>query len=294
MRNSLDDLEQVHESFLKRLDGPQFKPPLKLSRFDSVRYLSAISLPPRSYAAFELPVGIAFRQERSCEVATMLRSLACACAKTDTHKFPDGSETYVAGHVNGAKRTPPRFSYLPLPTIGHEHADGMIRRVLITEPYGDNGSHARWAQHRLRNQALRDNDGNERGVLLDLWRANSGAMVDRYYASESRIWSTVTPAVLPGFDDGKHVKAERLFLQAIEQAGGPIDAVGNLMLRKAPFWPGSQHPRRYDRPHYLKHLPAWHVRLVFREPVPGPLAIGAGRHCGMGVFAAINRTTDAE
>ncbi len=283
--DSLDDLEQVHAKFVNRINGRQFNPPPKLSRFDSVVYLSAGALPPRSYAAFELPEGVAFRQEKANEVAAMLRSLACDRAKTDIHSFPGGSETYVAGHVNGAKLTPPRFSYLPLPTIGHQHADGMIRRVLIAEPYGDDGSHARWVQQRLRNQALRDKDKNERGVLLDLWRVRSRAMVERYVA-ENRSWSSVTPVILPGFDDGKHAKADRLLLQAIEQAGLPLDAVTDLTLRKAPFWSGSQHPRQYHRPHYLKHLPAWHVRLIFREPVPGPIAVGAARHCGLGVFAA--------
>lgn len=283
--NSLEDLELVHQSFLQRIDGQQYNPPRKLSRFDSVMYLSAATLPPRSYAPFELPDGVAFRQEKANEVAAMLRSLACNCAKMDTHQFPGGSETYVAGHVaDKFGHTPPRFSYLPLPTISHERSDGMIRRVLIAEPYGGNGAHARWAQQRLCNQVLRDNDGNERGVLLDLWRARSDAMVKRYVA-ESEQWSTVTPVILPGFDDGKQAKAEKLLLRAIEQAGFRLDTVTDLALRKAPFWHGSQHPRQYQRPQYLKHLPAWHVRLIFREPVPGPLALGAGRHCGLGVFA---------
>jgi CRISPR-associated protein Csb2 len=285
---SLKDLEGVHQSFLQRVDGRQYRPPLKLSRFDSVMYLSAATLPPRSCAAFELPDGVAFRQERADEVAAMLRSLACFCAKADTHEFPGGSETYVAGHVpDNRGQTPPRFSYLPLATIGHEHADGMIRRLLIGEPYGGDGSHADWAQQRLRNQVLRDQDGNERGVLLDMWRDNSKEMVKRYVA-ESKRWSSVTPVILPGFDDGKQAKAEKLLLQAIEQAGLRCDMVTELVLRKAPFWPGSQHPRQYQRPSYLKYLPAWHVRLTFREPVPGPLALGAGRHGGLGVFARID------
>ena len=41
----------------------------------------------------------------------------------------------------------------------------------------------------------------------------------------------------------------------------------------------------FKRPEYLGHLPAWHVRIVFRSPTSGPVALGAGRHCGLGVFA---------
>lgn len=282
---SLEDLEEAYESFARRIEGASYHPPRKAGRFHTVHYLRSATMAPRPYAAFELPEGVAFPPEATNEVAAMLRSLACRCAKEDTHAFPGGSETYVAGHVaekNG--NTPPRFSYLPLPTIGHEHADGMIRRLLVAEPYGGDGTHARWAKSRLMNQALRDHNGNERGHLLGFWRSTSREMLKRY-VEESAAWSTVTPVILPGFDDGRHSKAEKLLLQAIQQAGLPVEAVAELTLRKAPFRPGSLHPQHYRRPNYLRQLPAWHVRLEFREGVPGPLALGAGRHCGLGVFA---------
>ncbi len=283
---SLADLERVHHSFLHRIDGRRYAPPARLGCFDTVTYLPAAVLPPRPYAAFELPDGVAFRQERANEVAAMLRSLACRCARADAHRFPGGPEVYVAGHVADEHGpTPPRFSYLPLPTIGHPHADGLVRRLLVAEPHGGDGSHARWAGQRLRSLPLLDEEGNERGVLLDPWRAGSRPMLARYVgAAES--WCTVTPVVLPGFDGGKRAKAEKLLLQALDQAGVPPAAVSDLALRKAPFWPGSQHPCHYRKPAYLAHLPAWHVWLGLRESLPGPLAIGAGRHCGLGVFAA--------
>lgn len=283
-RDSLEDLERVHQSFLQRMEGRHYRPVTKLSRFDTVHYLSATTLPPRPYAAFELPEGIAFRQEGSATVAAMLRSLACQHAKADTHDFPGGSETYVAGHMDKQERTPPRFSYLPLPAIGHEHADGMIRRLLIVEPFGGEGVHAQWAQYRLRNATLRDTHGNDRGVLLDLWRSNSRPMIRRY-VGEARTWFSVTPVILPGFDDGKQAKAERLLLTAVAQADLPVEAIAELAMRKAPFGPGSEHSHHYAAPAYLSHFPRWHVWLRFREPLPGPLAIGAGRHAGLGILA---------
>jgi len=301
---TLSDLQRAHAAFVQRVkrEGRQmtFDPAAGVSRFASVTYLPSSTLPFRPFAAFELSEGCFFRQEEANAVAAMLRSLANRRAREDTHEFPGGSESYVAGHV-GHNRfpPPPRFSYLPLPTIGHEHADGLIRRVLIAEPHGGDGSHAAWAAQRLRNQPLRDHDGNDRGLLLDLWRTASPAMVRRY-VEPGRSWSSVTPVILPGYDDfdggaarlaradgGRLTKAERLFLKSLAQAGIPAEAVAHITLRKAPFWPGSLHPRRYRRPHYLEDAharPGWHVHLEFREPIPGPLAIGAGRHCGLGVF----------
>lgn len=292
---SLQDLVMVHTSFVNRINGKRFAPPQKLRRFDAVAYLPVSTFPPRPHVAFELPKGMAFRQEKAVVVAAMLRSLACRCAKDDSHLFPGGSETYVAGHgprtEDGrlADQRWPRFSYLPLPSIGHEHADGMIRRLLVAEPFGGDGDHAWWAQQRLRNEVLQDKQGDARGVLLDLWRPSSSRLVGRYVRG-SQEWFSVTPVVLPGLDDGKQPKAERLFLKAAAQSQIPIGAIEEVILRKAPFWPGAAHPRHYFVPEYLRGFARWHAMVRFREPVPGPLAIGAGRHVGMGLMAGSDDT----
>lgn len=284
VEGSLMDLEKVHRSFLSQWsDGPR-RPPQQLSRFDRVVYRRENSLPPRPRAAFELPENVAFRQEDVVRVSAMLRSLTCRLAVADSHQFPGGSETYVAGHTGNQKRSVARFSYLPLPTIGHPYADGLIRRLIIAEPYGGEGTHARWARERLGSAELLNRDGHSRGILMEPWRNTSENLINRYTAG-SRWWSSVTPVFLPGFDDDKQPKAEKLFLTAARQAGLPLDSLTELTLRKAPFWPGSQHPSQYFLPKYLNGKPGWHVRLVFREPVAGPLAVGAGRHVGLGLFA---------
>lgn len=282
---SLDDLESAHESFSKSIDGKLYRPPRKPSVFRKVRYLRESSLPVRPYALFEFPEEVAFRHEHAAIVAAMLRGAACAAAKSDTYEFPGGSEVYVAGHAQGRRETPERFSYLALPTIGHPHADGMIRRALIAEPYAGDGAHAKWAELRLWNTPLIDEDGNERTLLLEPWR-NAPAVWNAYLRA-SILWSSVTPVILPGHDDrDPKRKAPALFLKAVEQAGIRRAAIEDFQLRRAPSWPGSLHPRQYRRPSYLKHLPAWHVLLRFKEPITGPLAIGAGRHGGLGIFAS--------
>jgi CRISPR-associated protein Csb2 len=269
---ALDHLQMRHQSIVKRMETKQYLHPIACYR--TVYYLRASTLPPRPYAVFELPEGIAFRQENIVKIAAMLRSLASRCAREDTHQFPGSSETYVAGHVGQESETPARFSYLPLPTIGHDHADGMIRRLLIAEPFGGDSGQARWAQSRLRNATLRAESGEERGILRDLWRSTSRTLLEQY-VDPAKVWSTVTPVILPGFDDGKHSKAEKLFMAAVRQAGMPSGAVKDVILRKAPFWPGSQNPRQYFLPDYLrrgfsKGLPGWHVRLVLHEDLAGP------------------------
>ncbi len=292
---SLDDLERVHRSFVERAAREPYRPQSRIRRYGTVTYSRDTTLPPRSFAVFEVPDGVAFRHVDAARVAVMLRSLACRPGHRDDFReqFGEDPEVYLAGHVTVGNPTPPRFSYLPLPTIGHQHADGMIRRLLIAEPYGGDGTHARWAERRLRGQTLHDDEGNERGILLEPWRPSSRAMIARY-VGEHAVWTTVTPVVLPGYDDFRRVrtrrdarptKAERLLFKALQQAGIPLTAVSDATLRKAPFWPGAQHPRQYHRPNYLQDYAVWHVRLVFREAIHGPLAVGAGRHCGLGLFA---------
>ncbi len=312
---SLQDIERAYERFVKRISlvgtgrGRRVLhiPPDKVRRFKTVSYIRRTALPPRQYAVFELPEGVAFRQEDVCVVAAMLRSLACRPENRQDfqEQFPDDDpEIYLAGHIKDVVQTPPRFSYLPLPSIGHEHADGMIRRLLIAEPHGGDGLHARWAKQRLLNQILHDEEGNERGVLMNLWRDTSRRILEYYTGGNkgSREWASVTPVILPGFDSRDRrrgipasrskqlTRAERLFLKAVEQANFPVDLVESFTLRKAPYWPGSAHPDNYRRPDYLdmpknRRFPAWHVWIRFSEPVYGPLSLGAGRHCGLGLFA---------
>ena len=162
----------------------------------------------------------------------------------------------------------------------------MIRRVLIAEPYGDDGSHAAWASRRLFGQELVESTRHKALTRLARPEADDKRM-EAAYTKSSKTWTSVTPVVLPGFDEGKYEKALGLLRKAVQQAGLNAETIEDVNLRKAPFWPGSEHPRLYFRPEYLRGLPAWHVHLRFYETVPGPLAIGSGRHFGLGLFVPV-------
>lgn len=284
---SLVDLQSVvYKGFVERVDGNSFRQPPKPSKYREVWYSREWYRSPREYCVFEILDGVAFAQKNLTKVATMFRSLTIREAEGDDHKFPGGVEKYVAGHADHVDTNIPRFSYIPLPTIGHQHADGMIRRLLIVEPYGGGGTQARWSYNKLHGAPLRDEDGNIFGVLNRSLGSETERMVQRY-TRESLKWRTVTPVILPGFDDGKQKKAEKLVLTAMKQAGVAPETVCEFYLRKSPFWNGSLHPKQYFLPEYLRKLPGWHVEIVFREPVSGPLSLGAGRHLGMGLFARV-------
>jgi CRISPR-associated protein Csb2 len=286
---SLDNLTHCYGEFLKSVKGRYYQPRTEPHVFRTIPYLLDTRLPSRPTVTFELRKAkgdwATFRHVDTAKVAAMLRTLAADAAKHDSRQFPGGWECYVKGEKTDKREAAPRFSYLPLPTTRHKHADGLIRRVLIAEPFGGDGGHVRWASRRLIGQDLFDEHGEVLATLYDPESPSTRTIRDAY-VNPSKSWSSITPVILPGFDDGKYEKAKRLFLKALQHAGLPIEAVEDIILRKAPFWSGSQHPRLYYRPDYLREYSAWHVHLRFKEEIAGPISVGSGRFCGLGLFVS--------
>lgn len=305
-RGTLEDLREVYDSFMNRIDGKYIQLPRRPSVFREAAYrTTGIDSPLRHCACFKLirpdPEDerfASFDPRRVVHVAAWVRGLACGLAKPEKAGFVKGYDSgqYVAGHVppeakNGP--SPPRFSYMPLPSIGNEHADGRIRRFIISEPYGSQGECLKWARENLHLQTLTENGGAEKAQMLRIKSdaIKSDAVVQCYTRHErpARVFKTVTPVILTGHDDRNYKKTEKLLLKAVEQAGILTSDVEDLYLQKAPFFPGAFHPRDYVLPGHIKNNPhaAIHVRITWKKPIHGPLALGAGRFCGLGLFAAI-------
>lgn len=312
---TLDALVRRHAAFLDRLKDDAFHPVPPLRAFTTAAYLRATDLPQRPFAAFILrPLGrdtgyASFRLERAACVAAMLRHAACEAAKHDLDDRPGAWRTgewslrFVAGH--GPDGSPkrrdkadahPRFSYFAIPSIGQAHADGLIRRAIIAEPFGGDSRSAHWIARRLAGTALID---EERGPVARLESVEIDgpefSSVFRLFAARGAVepatdWTTVTPVILPGYDDSRPAKRDRLLLDCLRHAGIDPASVESLESRSA-VWPirggraSALLHSAYRRPNYLRHLPACHMRIRFRTPLAGPLSLGAGRHCGLGAFA---------
>ena len=313
---TLDSLITRHAAFLDRLKDGVFRPVQPLRVFTTADYRPTSYIPPRPFAAFVLrPLDkdsgyCAFPATRATHIAAMLRHAACEAAKADLD--PTGWRTnewslrFVAGHgPAGAPKTRtkdddhPRFSYLPLPSIGQPYADGMIRRVIIAEPFGGDGSSARWAAHRLGSAELIDEDSSKPVARLEPIQPGDPEFTSVFplYAAPSgqraaTTWVSITPVILPGYDDNKPAKRERLLLDCLHHAGIDPAAVASLESRRAAWQPRgggalTAQLGSYKRPNYLMNLPAVHVRVVFSRAIAGPLSIGAGRHGGLGAFASV-------
>jgi len=143
----------------------------------------------------------------------------------------------------------------------------------------------------LSGRELVDRGSQEPVAMLSLIPNSERSL--RPFVNPSTSWSSVTPVVLPGHDDGDPAKAERLLRRAIEHAGFPSSLArhADLEWRRVGFRPGVELASRYRTPAYLAGFPRHHVRVCWRDDagrpvvVRGPIALGAGRYCGLGLLA---------
>lgn len=309
---TLDALAIRHEKFLNRVTTDGFVPVPSLTTFGRAEYRRAGDSVARHFAAFILRPAegnrefASFRPELAVHVAGMARHAAWQAAKNDLDpngwRTQEWAEQFVAGHgprkSNGryVDERWGRFSYLPLPSIGHAHAGGMIRRVILAEPFegeaSSGGRAARWAAGKLHGMELIDEDSGRAVARLESVEPDEMEFgtVFRLFAARSsaearHVWTSITPVILPGYDDAKPTKRDKLIRQCLDQAGIDLASIAAIETRPSSWNAAATTSlRAFKRPAYLQHLPACHVRIEFRNPVLGPLSLGAGRHCGLGVL----------
>ncbi len=315
---SLEALLARHDRFLNRLVEGNWTPVPPLSDFDLVQYRRDTDPAVRPYVVFKLmdenDDTVSYSPSRFIHVAGMVRHAAIQVLTRNPPRDLRGRaadewlDTYVAGHRprddEEARAAHSQFSYVPLQSIGHTHADPGVRRVMIVAPLGDEA----WLEHLA---ARLD------GVPLSpLPRTNlpTGTRLERFedarpdgvrdaYLRRSHEWASVTPVILPGHDDHKSEKTRKLIQKALQQSGidQPCEFEWSAFSRFRKSLPAHRYRRdaqdpakkiqiNYVRPSHLLDQTAVHltVRFLGGTMVPGPLTIGAGRHCGFGVMADIS------
>lgn len=297
--NSLSDLKAAHLSALNRIEhGKPLNTVKKPTVFDRVFYESIKRLLQRPYVVFELRQDdespFAYPQDKLIHIAGMVRHLAIEAMKKAPPEgvSDDWVETYVAGHATAGRMDHRQFSYLPLPSIGHQHADQKVRRVMISAPPADD----RWLHYlarRLHGQQLKPTVQTKLSQPPTLVRVYQDK-VAHFYAKSANVWASVTPVILPGHDDRKAAKTRKLIEKALAQSGleqscefewGAVSQFPNSL--SAHKYGRDKQQAGYIRPDHLLSQTAVHLTLRFNDglEVPGPLTVGAGRHCGLGVFA---------
>jgi CRISPR-associated protein Csb2 len=298
---TLQELEARHECFLTRvLPTGDFNPVPPLRTFREVVYRRDNDAATRPFAAFQM-VSLDARRFRvfdptSAVVVAGMTRHAVASAGRAAGRAESWINEYILGHgpAGPAKGAPnaPRFAYLPLPTIDPRGVASGIRRILVAEAPGGTGSQIAWVTRSLGGQELTNKDSKAPEAILSLIPAIDPVV--RNYVRESAVWSSITPVVLPGYDDGSPERTIRLLRKSIQQSGFPVTLArhAELAWRHVGFRPGLEMATQYHPPAYLKSYPKYHVRIHWRDAsgrsinVRGPVVIGAGRYCGLGVMSA--------
>lgn len=303
--NSLSDLRRVHQSAVNRIQhGKPLNTVEKPRFFREVFYESTERLLGRPSATFELRQDdgnlFAYPLNKLIHIAGMVRHLA----KVEmTKSLPAGVdvdwvETYVVGHPRRDAVEHRQFSYLPLASIGHAHTDSSVRRVMIVAPLGDD----QFLEHlaiRLNGQQLIPTPETKLSRPPTLVRVRRDK-VAAFYTQSANAWASVTPVILPGHNDHKPDKTRKLIEKALAQSG--IEQRCEFEWSPFSLFTKSLSAHKYDhekrqigyiRPSHLLTQTAVHMTLRFSAgiEVPGPVTVGAGRHCGFGIFARIDSSS---
>jgi CRISPR-associated protein Csb2 len=321
---TLDDILARHRRFLGRLQSGTLDPAPLLAAYATVAYEAGVAqvAPPTAVFSLLNPNGNGFcafdLASTGLSVAGMTRH-ATRTAATRSGWREDRINQVVLGHGErkGASHLPvggQRLAYVPLPSIeprGHGEVVGWVRRVMVSG-CGDATAEIAWARRVLPGEPLVWEHGAQ-AALLGIVKGD--AVTARYLGPSSR-WTTVTPVVLPGYDDPAHyrrrlalgvgaaaqkdllrkldIRTDGLVRKAIVQAGLPHELAkhAHFECRRSGFLAGTDLADRYGVPNHLKRFTRLHVRIEWRDAsghpvdVAGPVIIGGGRFYGLGLMTA--------
>lgn len=337
-KGTLADLERRHDEFLHRVnvETEAFSPVSPLSTFQVIVYRSEAEppRPVRTLFALRQLDDSGFRAfdpvRRSLHVAGMIRHLAGG--EDVAHSLgwtPAHAARFVHGHQppagEHAAAKDGRLVFLPLPSIEPRGENGTltigsIRRVLVSVLGPADRDELQRLSQRLAGQELIDEKTGKATALLARIPATDGVV--QRYVQPAATWATVTPVVLPGYDDPRKLRQrlrpknaakltaddksnllakldgriEFLLRKAIRQAGfsEQLAMHAKLEWRASGYWPGTALASQYAAGDQHRRFRRLHVRLTWRDDsgnelkVPGPICIGGGKFSGMGLFAAVS------
>lgn len=203
---------------------------------------------------------------------------------------PDGSN---GGCIGG------RVRILPLPSIGHEHADLAIRRVLVEVPASCPmvPDDVLWAFSGL--EPCDPETGELVGRILapsgegEVARRHFGIGDEDREPARSRLWRTVTPAALPRMAGvGRRpdsASGEEGLARAVMQALRHAELPGAraMAVQREPFQGHGARAEDFSAGTRFGPDRLWHVEIGFESAVAGPVVIGDGRFLGLGLMAPV-------
>jgi len=265
----------------------QLPPPL----FMAVRYGSA-----HTRILFELrspdPTG-GYVHVRLASAAGLVRRIRDAAVERLSRAIPDRrvdiENAWIGRPVDGrAIAAEKRIRIVPLPSIGHEHVDRGIRRVLLDIPSECPLAveDVCWA---LSGLALSDADTGEVDAVIAA--AENTEMLGHYGmgAGPHRTWRTVTPMALGSAQDlgsADAAKWANAIGDALRHEGTRARAV-EVLAQRTPFERHGVEASQFVSGTRFSEETLWHVEVTLDRAIRGPLVLGDGRYLGLGVLTPV-------
>lgn len=245
------------------------------------------------------------------DIVTRLRDAAAARLREALPEHEESIERALIGRkADGRDGLPPehRIRILPLPSIGHEHADLAVRRIVVEVPSGAPiaAPDVWWALSGLHPVDLTTGEIDVDTILTP---SMDHRMADRYLARGTR-WQTVTPAALPALrrrieptrirDEAKaggeraaEEAAARVCVRAALRHAGIDVRAREIHVQREPWIRRGSRAEAFACPPRFPKERLWHVAIDFEEAVDGPLVIGDGRFLGLGLMAPVRTAQNA-
>jgi CRISPR-associated protein Csb2 len=255
---------------------------------------------------------IAWPLSRISALVLAVRDGAVAKLKGSLPDQESQIEKYLVGRKADGRDDAPkgaRVRILPLPSIGHVHADRAIRRVLVEVPAGCllRSDDLFWAFSGLELTAAHS------AMLPDIvLTATSDDSMLRHYGVDCQVsgrWCTITPTALPEIAHRRRIEPTRRAAEAkrgVERANEQQKVAVSVILalrhaevraqvdwirvQREPFDANGERVEAFAPGTRFQKERLWHVEVVFAEPLSGPLVIGDGRYNGLGLMAPVAKS----
>ena len=242
------------------------------------------------------------RLAEAAELVADVRDQAAARLCAAVPALADDVARYLVGQGATDADKAMRVRIVPLPSIGHPHADMAIRRLAVHVPQSCplRADDIAWAFAQV---AWSDADGVIERELQ--YAGGDDAMAMRYENAE-RCWRSVTPLALNAASrrriDPAHIRekakggAERAHeeARAVHAVRQSLRYVGiraaptAVHVQREPFEGHGERAESFAAGTRFPKEALWHVALTFAAPLPGPLVLGDGRYLGLGVMRPID------
>ena len=275
-------------------------------RFARVAY----NAPPRRlvFALREGDARAGFARRRLNEAAALVAEVRDQVAARLCDAVPE-QEDDVARYLIGRGATDAdkalRVRIVPIPSIGHPHADMAIRRLTVYVPQSCplRADDLAWAFAQV---TWTDSDGV---VTSELQRADDDSMATRY-EDAGRHWRSVTPLALTtarrrridperaskeAKDGDERAREEARAVHAARQAlrhVGVRNSPTAVRVQREPFDGHGERVEVFAADTRFAKESLWHVAVTFAEPVTGPLQLGDGRYLGLGLMCPVDPKPD--